>query len=118
MCNDHELTEDDVRSAHSLSAVTVARAFEVMLPARQDLMTLEHNPHRYAGSDQSAKDFLSDFSGCYEYTGPVEQQKIEATNELWSLEWTDQHGTTTKLAAATLQAIAQWLQDQGLAFGS
>jgi hypothetical protein len=103
-----------------LDATTVARAFEVMLPAHKASLSLQHNPHRGL---TSVAEYLQAVATEEDvaFTGPVEQQKIEATDELWILVWYDSacdNSAAHKLAAASLPALAQWLQDNGLAFGS
>ena len=111
-----------------LDATAVARAFEVMLPAREaDGLFLCHNPQHAmlyepiigAGTrNMTVAEWLA-HERDIEFTGPLEQQKCEQTDTLWLLEWTPPEKTKQiRLAAATLTAIAQWLQDNGLAFGS
>ena len=98
-----------------LDATVVARAFEVMLPAHTKV-SLYHNPHGASSIDKWCELARVDF------VSPVEQQKAYATGELWSLDWDDHRpatqGRMIRLAAASLPALAAWLQDNGLAFGS
>jgi hypothetical protein len=97
----------------ALDAIAVARAFEVMLPTHVGPMALLHNPHKdHEPAMAWAKNFEVDF------ISPVEQQKVEATDEMWILKWASEEDKYVRLAAASLPALAQWLQDNGLAFGS
>lgn len=107
-----------------LDAAVVARAFEVMLPVSTGGLTIDRNPHIDCSAIEDGE-FQPVSAAAYikgealSYIGPLEQQKIEATNELWILRWRmSGEDEDTKLAAASLPAIAQWLQDNGLAFGS
>lgn len=113
----------------ALDAVAVARAFEVMLPARDDALTLLHNPHlgvcnpidaeAAKGEPCSVAEYLRRWNRYMLFTGPVEQMKAEVTGSLWVLYWTPRHTSSENcLAAATLPALAEWLQANGLAFGS
>ena len=115
----------------ALDAIAVARAFEVMLPAAaaQSGLTIRRNPHREhlatigAGVAKDTTVATSDYLRWHKddiaFTGPLEQQKIDATGDLWVLEWTAPDALKPqKMAAASLPALAQWLQDNGLAFGS
>jgi hypothetical protein len=96
-----------------LDATVVARAFEVMLPKHVGPMALLHNPHKdHEPAMAWAKNFEVDF------VSAVEQQKVEATDEMWILKWASEEDKYVRLAAASLPALAQWLQDNGLAFGS
>lgn len=111
-----------------LDATAVSRAFEVMLPAHEDDgVFLCHNPHRAVLTQpiingpvrtMTVAEWLRDERNIT-FISPIERQKVEETGSLWLLEWVPA-GTTkqTRLAAATLPAIAQWLQESGLAFGS
>lgn len=112
----------------ALDATAVARAFEVMLPAHEDDgVFLCHNPHRAMLTQpiingpvrtMTATEWLRGERDI-EFVGPTEQQKVEETNSLWLLEWVPPGMTKqTRLAAATLPALAEWLQDNGLAFGN
>lgn len=104
--------------APGLSAVSVARAFEVMLPAHNGSLTLRHNPHKTFGHAPMV--YLAMGGGRDSFISPVEKQKSEATDELWLLSFMPHTGEAlrTSVSAATLPALAQWLQDNGLAFGS
>jgi hypothetical protein len=110
----------------ALDAIAVARAFEVLLPKREDGgLTLMHNPHHDLAMDWEDEEDtfpIAEYLRIHnetEFTGPVEQQKIEATGEMWVLCWTAPgESKETRLAAASLPALAAWLQDNGLAFGS
>lgn len=106
-----------------LDAVAVARAFEIMLPVSETGCTLMRNPHKDLVDpdgeldDMTVQEWMRNER--LEFIGPVEQQKCEATDQLWVLCWTPKDtDTETRLAAASLPALAQWLQDNGLAFGN
>lgn len=118
--------------AAGLDATVVARAFEVMLPARTDGLRIEHNPHMNwtnpnddgsvdAVDHMPIAEYLKMEAETYglDFTGPVEQQKAIETGQLWLLEWVPPGELVAeRIAAASLPALAQWLQDNGLAFGS
>lgn len=105
--------------APGLSAASVARAFEVMLPATPNrALFLVRNPHLPGGA-LSVAEYLRLLTHKPEFTGSLEQQKAEATNELWILESRPVNAAGyIFVAAATLPALAMWLQANGLAFGS
>lgn len=99
-----------------LDAVAVARAFEVMLPATPlEALFIVRNPHR-AGDYRPAGQYMNALPKKPELAGPLEQMRIEATNELWIME--SRPGSNVYVAAATLPALAAWLEENGLAFGS
>ena len=100
-----------------LDATAVARAFEVMLPAHARGLALSHNEHKDAA--RSIGPYIDEEE--ITFTSGVERQKAVSTDELWVLYWHPPHDAARRhhrIAAATLPAIAQWLQDQGLAFGN
>ena len=101
-----------------LDASTVARAFEVMLPAHKCGLFITHNEHKdyYRTVAQEIED---DNSRHYDWVSPVEMQKAVETDEMWVLQWYPNTPIGFNcIAAASLPALAQWLQDNGLAFGS
>jgi hypothetical protein len=99
-----------------MSAVLVARAFEVMLPAHDAELMLNHNPH--LNVYETVEGWTSDFDR-EDWVSPVEKQKAIATNELWVLQWYPNTPIGfNRIAAASLSAIAQYLADNGLAFGN
>lgn len=98
----------------TLNASLVARAFEVMLPKHNGTLILKHNPHL----NTNMRTFMRHAGKLLFFTSATEQQKCEATNEMWVLHYTSEENAHLRLAAATLPAIARWLEDNGLAFGS
>lgn len=107
----------------ALDAVAVARAFEVMLPPHKASLTLQHNDHK--NYYKTVKDLVEDDEAddpktrFYNFVSPIERQKAIETDELWSLQWYPDTPIGSHIKhAASLPALAQWLQDQGLAFGS
>lgn len=106
--------------APGLSAVTVARAFEVMLPAHKASLTLTHNEHKnyYETVAQTIKDD-EEHDIHHDWVSPVEMQKAIETDEMWVLQWYPETPIGShSIAAASLPALAAWLEDNGLAFGS
>lgn len=100
-----------------LRASSVARAFEVMLPAHRRALDLEHNPHLGASSI-SVKEYCKGTT--IAFTTELERQKAEATNEMWVLSWLpadDGNPRPLAVAATTLTELGRWLEEHGLAFG-
>lgn len=103
--------------APGLSAVNIARAFEVMLPEHALALSVRHNPHKWDGVEtETIEEHMASYDDAIPWVSPVEQQKALTTDELWILSWYDGGGVA--IAAASLPVLAQWLQDNGLAFGS
>lgn len=106
-----------------LDATTVARAFEVMLPAHKCGLFITHNEH---------KDYYRTVAETLEEDRPgentdelnnfvtaVERQKAIETDEMWTLTWyPDTPIGSYRIRAASLPALGAWLQNHGLAFGS
>jgi len=101
----------------ALSAALVARAFSVMLPKHAASLTLEHNDHK--SYYQTVEQHIADLGREPDWVSPVERQKALATGELWTLHWYPETPIGShRICAASLDAIAQWLEDNGMAFGS
>jgi hypothetical protein len=105
-----------------LDATVVARAFEVMLPAHVGSLTLTHNEHK--NYYKTVKDTLEEDdandekSRYYDFVTDVERQKAIETDELWVLHWYPLSPVGfNNICAASLPALAAWLQNHGLAFG-
>jgi hypothetical protein len=114
----------DARSGVArLDATVVARAFEVMLPAHAAELALIHNEHK--SYYRTVKETLEDddlgktVDELNDFVTAVERQKAIETNELWELRWyPDTPVGFCRKRAASLPALAAWLQNHGLAFGS
>lgn len=103
-------------------ATTVARAFEVMLPAHKCGLFITHNEHKdyYKTVAETLEDEVIGET-CDElnnFVTAVERQKAIETDEMWTLQWYPETPIGShRIRAASLPALGAWLQNHGLAFG-